>query len=212
MGEQKKKCLIIGSVPMENDHSLEELDLRDCFVICADGGYDNALKLGVVPNLLIGDFDSIKHELPTDVEMIRLKVEKDDTDMMAAVREGYHRGFRDFILTGALGGERFDHSYANYCVLQCLNRMNCSAVIADGKRRVFFLNGGKLTVNSMQGATVSVFPFGCSSCTVSYTGMQYPLSRAVLYSYSPLGVSNRIVSREASVIVHSGGALVMVLP
>ncbi len=54
--------------------------------ICADGGYDNAVKFGVIPDLLIGDFDSVQNSLPEDVETIRLKVEKDDTDTLAAVQ------------------------------------------------------------------------------------------------------------------------------
>lgn len=179
-------------------------------MICADGGYDNAVKFGIVPDLLIGDFDSVQNSLPDEVETIRLKIEKDDTDTLAAVKEGIQRGYREFELVGVLGGSRIDHSYANLCVLQYLGSQGCKAVIKDGQRKVFLLNGGRLTLSGMKGSTVSVFPFGCASCEVSYTGLQYPLEQAILYSNIPLGVSNCVIEESAQIIVHNGDALIIV--
>lgn len=209
MAKERKICLVIGSVPVE-DNIFQNVDMQERFVICADGGYDNAVKFGIQPNLIIGDFDSLQNKLPDDVETIRLKIEKDDTDMLAAVKEGIQRGYRRFELVGALGGERFDHSFANLCVLQYLGSQGCKAVMKDGLRQVFLLNGGRLTLSKVKGSTVSVFPFGCASCEVSYTGLQYPLEQAILYSNIPLGVSNHVVEDTAQIIVHSGDALVIV--
>ncbi|MCI1955341.1 MAG: thiamine diphosphokinase [Oscillospiraceae bacterium] len=209
MAKKREICVIIGSAPMDRD-AFQDVDMQERFVICADGGYDNAQKLGIRPDLLIGDFDSIQNRLPENVETIRLKIEKDDTDTLAAVKEGLQRGYRRFELGGVLGGDRFDHSYANLCVLQYLSSQGCKAVILDGSRKVFLLKGGRLTLSRMKGCTVSVFPFGCSSCEVTYTGLQYPLRQAILYSEVPLGVSNCITDDMAQIIVHSGDALVIV--
>lgn len=208
MAEKRKICIIIGSVPI-TENPFENADMQSCFVICADGGYDNAVKFGVIPNLLIGDFDSVQNNLPEDVETIRLKVEKDDTDTLAAVREGMRRGYREFELFGVLGGERFDHSFANLCVLQYLASQGCKAVIFDGLNRAFLLQGGRLTLSGMKGATLSVFPFGCASCEVTYSGLQYPLKHATLHCEIPLGVSNRIDKETAQVTIHSGSALIL---
>lgn len=208
--EQKREiCVIIGSAPVE-ENPLGRVDRKNCSVICADGGYDNAVRFGIVPDLLIGDFDSVGSPLPADVETIRLQVKKDDTDLLAAVKEGVRRGFRSFVLTGVLGGERFDHSFANLCVLQFLAAQGCRAFIEQDRCRVFLLRGGRLTLSGEKGCTVSVFPFGCASCEVSYMGLQYPLTHALLSSEVPLGVSNRVSADRAQIIVHSGDALIIV--
>jgi thiamine pyrophosphokinase len=209
MAEMKKICAVFGSAPIA-ENPFEALERRERFVVCADGGYDSALKFGIVPDLLIGDFDSVQSALPEGVETIRLKPQKDDTDMLAAVKEGMKRGYRTFELYGALGGERFDHSFANLCVLQYLAAQGCKAAAFDGSNRAFLLRGGRLTLSGMQGATLSVFPFGCASCEVTYSGLQYPLKNAVLHSEIPLGVSNRVVEDAAQITVHSGSALVLV--
>ena len=115
MGNEMKRCIILGSAPVEDGGIFDRFDAQDAFLICADGGMDTARKYGIHPDLLIGDFDSMQGSLPDGIETIRLKPEKDDTDLLAAVREGLQRGYREYILLGALGGERFDHSYANLC-------------------------------------------------------------------------------------------------
>ncbi|WP_411676666.1 thiamine diphosphokinase [Caproicibacter sp.] len=209
MGE-KVICMVIGSVPIDSAKNFGEYKPEDCFVICADGGLENANRFQIRPDLLIGDFDSYRGELPGQVETIRLAVEKDETDTLAAVKEGIRRGFRQFALFGVLGGKRFDHSYANLCVLQYLSRQGCKSVLVGEFCRVFLICGGRLTLNGMRGATVSVFPFGCPACRVSYIGMKYPLTKSVLHSDDPLGVSNRIEAEEARVSVHDGDALILV--
>ena len=127
---------------------------------------------------------------------------------MAAVREGLQRGYQEYILLGALGGERFDHSYANLCVLQFLAHEGCRAVLAEKGTYIFLLREGQTEpLLQLRGATFSAFPFGCPDCTVSYEGMQYPLTRKPLRSDFPLGVSNRILSDQAAVTVHQGEML-----
>jgi len=207
---QKVTCMVIGSVPMEKQEIFDEYNPKDCFVVCADGGLENANRFHIRPDLVIGDFDSYRGELPGAVETIRLKVEKDETDMFAAVKEGMRRGFRQFVLLGGLGGERFDHSYANLCVLQYLCHQGCKAVLIGENSRLFLISGGRLILNRMKGAIVSVFPFGCPACRVSYIGMKYPLTKAVLHSDDPLGVSNLIEAEEARVSIEDGDALILV--
>lgn len=204
------KCIIIGSAPSDISTLIKDFDIEHSYIICADGGLDNALRNNIKPDLLIGDFDSIQTQIPNDVETIRLPTEKDDTDMMAAIKEAINRGFDDFVLLGAFSG-RPDHSYANLCAMQFLSVQGCKAVLADISCFVFLLNKGKLVLNDFKGRTVSVFPFGDYSCTVSYEGMKYPLSEACISSCNPLGVSNEIISDEAYIIVHSGSAVIFLL-
>ncbi|TQI65697.1 thiamine diphosphokinase [Clostridium sp. KNHs216] len=210
MEYEMKKCVIIGSSPCEYGGILNEIDRDHSFIICADGGLDVALEHHLTPDLLIGDFDSVKNELPKNIETIRLNKEKDDTDMMAAIKEAIKRGYRDFTLFGALGG-RIDHSFSNFCALQYLASQGCKAVIADRDCRVFLLSGGRLTLSGLKGRMISVFPFGVGFCTVSYEGMKYPLREASISSAYPLGVSNEITEDQAQIFVHSGNALIFLL-
>ena len=71
-----KKCMIIGAVPMESDAVFKEFDPAEHFVICADGGYDNAVRFGIRPDLVIGDFDSAKQRPPKEVRTVTLPVHK----------------------------------------------------------------------------------------------------------------------------------------
>lgn len=210
MANKMKTCMIIGSAPIEDGAIFQEFSADEAYVICADGGLDTALANGISPNLIIGDFDSVVAVPPDNIEIIRLPVAKDDTDMMAAIKEGFRRGYDNFVLLGALGG-RFDHSYANLSALAYIVSLGGRAVLADNNCKIFLIHSSRITLTKMEGCTISVFPFGCPSCTVSYQGMLYPLTEHCLHSDTPLGVSNKIVQNTAEIIVHSGDALVIVL-
>ncbi len=211
MAAEKQKCMIIGASPILDGRVFQEFDPKDYFVICADGGYETALKLGVVPDLVVGDFDSAQKRPPASLRTLVLPVEKDVTDTMFAALKGLAKGLRDFVLLGCLGGPRFDHSLASIETLLYLRDHGAWGFLADERTKVFLLREEKLRITKLKGATVSVFPYGCPTCTVSYTGLQYPLTRGSLTVGGLLmGVSNSIVSDDAEIKVHSGTALVAV--
>ena len=205
----QRNCLIIGSVE-EPDGALLREYAKDAFIICADGGWDNARRCGITPHLLVGDFDSVRSELPQGIETIRLPEKKDDTDMLFAVREGFRRGCTSFWLTGAVGGARFDHSIANLSVLYFIASRGGKGAILSSTCDVFLLMEGRLTLTEMAGRTVSVFPFAGPRCTVSYQGLEYPLTAYPLSADLPLGVSNRVLGQRAEIHLHEGVALVIV--
>lgn len=203
--------MIIGASPILDGRVFQEFDPKDYFVICADGGYETALKLGLVPDLVVGDFDSAQKRPPASLRTLVLPVEKDVTDTMFAALKGLAKGLRDFVLLGCLGGPRFDHSLASIETLLYLRDHGAWGFLADERTKVFLLREEKLRITKLKGATVSVFPYGCPTCTVTYTGLQYPLTRGSLTVGGLLmGVSNSIVSDDAEIKVHSGTALVAV--
>ena len=211
MAAEKQKCMIIGASPILDGRVFQEFDPKDYFVICADGGYETALKLGLVPDLVVGDFDSAQKRPPASLRTLVLPVEKDVTDTMFAALKGLAKGLRDFVLLGCLGGPRFDHSLASIETLLYLRDHGAWGFLADERTKVFLLREEKLRITKLKGATVSVFPYGCPTYTVSYTGLQYPLTRGSLTVGGLLmGVSNSIVSDDAEIKVHSGTALVAV--
>lgn len=211
MAAEKQKCMIIGASPILDGRVFQEFDPKDYFVICADGGYETALKLGVVPDLVVGDFDSAQERPPASLRTLVLPVEKDVTDTMFAALKGLAKGLRDFVLLGCLGGPRFDHSLASIETLLYLRDHGAWGFLADERTKVFLLREEKLRITKLKGATVSVFPYGCPTCTVTYTGLQYPLTRGSLTVGGLLmGVSNSITANDAEIKVHSGTALVAV--
>ncbi len=203
--------MIIGAAPLDSRRLFKEFDPRHYYVICADAGYETALKAGVQPDLVVGDFDSAKEPPPKDVKSVNLPVDKDVTDAMFAVMKGFSLGFGSFLLLGCLGGKRFDHTLANLEVLQYIREHGGHGIMADDHTKIFLLHDEKLKMTSMVGATVSVFPYNGSSCLVSYYGLRYPLNHEQLScGCLPMGVSNQIVSDPAEVRVHNGSALVVV--
>lgn len=203
--------MIIGASPVSDRRIFKEFDPKHYFVICADAGYETALKAGIQPDLIVGDFDSAKEPPPETVKCLTLPVEKDVTDTMYAVMKGFSMGFRSFLLLGCTGGSRFDHTLANLEVLQYIRDHGGHGIMADQHIKIFLLHDERLKITGMNGATVSVFPYNGSTCTVSYAGLKYPLYREQLACGNlPMGVSNQVTGDPAEIRVHSGTALVVV--
>ena len=193
MATKKQECMIIGASPIENEAIFKEFPPEKYYVICA-------AKYNIVPDLIVGDFDSAKVPPQKNRKVLTLPVKKDVTDTMYAVMKGLAKGFRQFVLLGCLGGPRFDHSLANLEVLQYIRHT-----------KVFLIQDSRLRLTEMKGATVSVFPFGEPRCTVSYKGLLYPMDHETLTSGGVLmGVSNSIVEDAAEIRVYSGTALIVV--
>lgn len=208
-----KKCMIIGASPLSDGSVFKEFNPKDYIVICADGGYDTAIKHKIRPDYIVGDFDSSAIKPDSRMKNVHiLPVEKDVTDTMYAALLGLKLGCKDFILVGCTGGPREDHTMANYNVMLYIANKGGWAVMVDNIAQTFLLRGRKITITGMNGKTVSVFPFGTNSCNVSYNGLKYPMDEKDLTVGDTLmGVSNVIVSDRAEIKVHIGCALVMLM-
>lgn len=208
-----KKCMIIGAAPIKNGNIFKEFNPKDYYVICADGGYDVAVKYKIKPDFIVGDFDSTKLKIDENLKNIKvLPIEKDVTDTMYAAFVGLKLGYRDFIMVGCLGGNRYDHTMANYNVMLFIANKGGSAVMVEDKSSAFLLRGRKLRLSQMKGDIISVFPFGTNACTVSYSGLKYPMDEETLVMGDNLmGVSNEIISDIAEIKVHAGCALIIMV-
>ena len=207
-----KRCMIISAVPLESGKVFEEFNPKDYIVICADAGYETAEKYNVKADYIVGDFDSAEKKPEPSENVHILPVEKDVTDTMYAAMLGLHLGCREFIIVGGNGGERADHTIANYNVMLFIANKGGFAVMVDDNSQTFLLKGRKLTLTEMNGKTVSVFPFGTNTVNLTYKGLKYPLTREDLKMGDTLmGVSNEITSDVAEIMVNSGVALVIVL-
>ncbi len=202
----EKRCIIVGGGDFEPSllPEREEGDL----LIAADSGYAALEKMGISPDICIGDFDSLGYE-PRECETVRLPVEKDDTDMVAAARFGMERGYTRFIFLGVLGGERFSHSIAAVQTLGWLLKQGVQSEIIARGCRVRAVNDLFEWPASARGS-LSVFALG-GEAVVSMEGLKYSLCRHRLDIF-PLGVSNSFVGSPAYIQVYEGSVLVVEEP
>lgn len=199
-------------------------------VVAADGGYRALYSLGYMPDLLLGDFDSLGDvPLPADLPVVRFPVRKDDTDTGLALRHGLDLGFRDFALYGCAGG-RVDHLLANFQSMARVSRLGATVRLAAPDYDAWSLTGpgpsgpapatpdalalapaAVLALPPRPGGTlVSVFCQGDRAEGVTLAGLAYPLSDAALTGDFPLGVSNRrLDGQRATVAVRRGTLLIL---
>ena len=177
-------------------------------VLAADAGYRICRQEGITPDLLLGDFDSM--DQPADFDhVLRVPVEKDDTDTMLAVKTGLEHGCGEFYLYGGTGGKRLDHTLANLQTLLYLRRRGARGYLYDNDFVWTAIENETLTVEqTVEWGLLSVFSLEGRAAGIDEAGVQYPLSRASLTAEFPLGVSNHIIAPKARITVRQGALLV----
>ena len=175
-------------------------------VIAADGGLVHTDALGITPQIVLGDFDSLGYT-PEGANVF--PVEKDDTDAMLAVRKGLELGCDRFLLYGSLDGPRLDHTVANFGVLQFLADHGATGYLIGKEHIVTVVKNGEITFPATAVGIVSVFCMGCDAEGVTIQGLQYPLENGTLSAGFPLGVSNHFVGQPARISVENGSLLVI---
>ena len=197
------KCVIFCAA--EFDDLILPLAQED-FLIAADGGLKHLQKLGIRPDEILGDFDSLGY-VPADSRVF--PVEKDDTDAMLAARRGLERGFREFLFYGSLDGPRLDHTVANFQTLQFLADHGASGYLIGKHQLATVVKNGSILFPAGCEGTVSVFCLGADAEGVTLRGLHYPLENGTLTCGFPLGVSNHFTGKAASVTVEKGSLLVI---
>ena len=186
--------------------TLAEPIQKDDFIMAADGGLAHIEKLGLTPDGILGDFDSLGY-VPQGAKVF--PVEKDDTDAMLAVRQGLALGYRRFLLYGSLDGPRLDHTVANFQTLQFLADRGAEGWLVGRDYLVTVVKNKTLRLPEKAGGIVSVFCMGEDAEGVTIQGLQYSLENGTLSSGFPLGVSNHFTEQPAAVSVKNGSLLVL---
>ncbi len=190
------KCVIFCagafSAPAE---ALTEED----YIIAADGGLRHTQALGLTPDAILGDFDSLGY-IPEGARVF--PVEKDDTDAILAIRHGLERGFREFILYGSLDGPRLDHTLANIQALRFLADRGARGRLVGLNQTVLLLPRGTLEFPAAMQGDISVFALEEAE-DVTILGLQYELRQGRLSPGYPLGCSNHFVGRPARITTRS---------
>lgn len=205
MAKKMNRCVIICASPFNQPNFIKNFIRDDDFIICADGGYDITLKIGIKPNIIIGDFDSLSVKENISTKKIILPVEKDDTDSIFCIKYAIKLGYKEFAILGATGG-RSDHLYSNLFLLKYLYKKNCIGVIADKYNNIYYTENN-LELKS-KNRTVSILPFGCQSACVTLIGFKYKADNLIMTSHFPIGISNIANSDISYIKVHDGGVIV----
>lgn len=201
--------VIFGAVPCGDWHFLQDYLDGDVKVYCADGGLSGALAAGLKPALVVGDWDSGGHPVagvPCEV----LPVEKDLTDLQAAMELALRDGCTELVLCGCLGGRRLDHTVFNLLLLEWLKDRGGRGIIVDGESETRLVDGEEVVLSGgPRYHYLSLAPLDRFLTGVTMEGVKYPLHDAVLTRGDTLSVSNEQTAPEARIRVGAGRALLI---
>lgn len=197
------RCVIFGAAAF--DALLLPIQ-KDDLIIAADGGVTHCAQIGLTPDVILGDFDSLGY-IPEGAQVF--PVEKDDTDVMLAVRCGLDRGFREFVIYGGMDGPRLDHTMANFQTLSYLRKQDARGYLIGKNHISTVIQNETAAFSADASGIVSVFCLGKDASGVTIRGLKYSLENGSLTADFPLGVSNHFVGEEATISVEHGSLLLI---
>ncbi|MCR4632366.1 MAG: thiamine diphosphokinase [Treponema sp.] len=207
-----KRCVIVSAGQIENFRLVQNQLLEDDFFIFCDGGLSYASALGVVPDIVVGDFDSCDEKLLAEYEgksqIIKLPRVKDDTDTFYAVKYALKLGFDSFLLLGSMGA-RFDHALGNVSILLFLFKHGKNAILIDDYSKMQIV-GEKSVFIPNDCAYFSLITIAGDVSGVTIKNAKYLLQDASLSCDFQLGISNEVLpGKTAEVSVKDGNILLV---
>ena len=208
------KAIIIANGQIHDGDFYRSLVAPTDLVICADGGASNALALGLQPQVVVGDLDSLDESLRYRLEkehcqFIVHPARKDETDLELAIKYAVEQGAQEIFILGALG-YRLDHALANVLLLALPELRSVKARILDGRQEVFLIRG-EVLIEGQVGDTLSLLPLTEEVTGIYTEGLEYPLENGTLYLGPALGVSNTLTAPQAWVRVGQGLLLATII-
>ncbi len=200
------KCIIIsgGVFDIPSDYIIGEND----FVIACDKGYEYAKRGCIVPDIILGDFDSYDGIIEEASNVLRYNKEKDDTDTMIALKLAISKGYKRIDLLSALGG-RLDHLYSNVSLLRYALGNNVDCRIISNDEIVFLIKNGEIELEKIDGFSLSVFSMSDFCTGVSIKGAKYEVNEIDLTNDCPIGVSNEWQENVVNISVKEGILLII---
>ncbi len=208
------RAIIIANGQIHEGDFYRSLVVPTDLVICADGGASNALALGLQPQVVIGDLDSLDSNLQAQLEadgcqVLAYPARKDETDLELALRYAIERGVDEILILGALGG-RIDQTLANVLLLALPELRYVKAKILGGRQEVSLIRDAAL-IEGQVGDTFSLLPLTEEVTGIYTEGLEYALENATLYLGPSRGISNVLTSSQARVRIDRGLLLAVVI-
>ncbi len=221
-----KHTLIITSYLEGLDYAKEKIKkMNYTDIICADGGYNIAKKLDLIPSIVIGDFDSFENDnlsneseaskneisyyinknTKSNIKVIKLPKEKDLTDTEAALQLAIDNKSEQISIIGGLG-RRFDHTMGNIALLKkyAISNSALSIKIIDGLNQIEIVNAGNYELEKNGYKYIGLIPITDEISEISSKGLKYNLLNQDLQSTSTLGLSNEFTDETAKISFKQG--------
>lgn len=206
-----KKGLIISSGKINDYVLLEELIYENDYIVCADGGLDHIMQIDKIPNIILGDLDSIsdlaiKYISDKNIEIEKFPSIKDNTDTELAIIHLVNKGIDNITLIGGTG-TRLDHTLANILLMKRFNNNDKVLRIIDDNNIINYVVDD-IRIERKDNKFISIIPLNYEGITVSLSGFKYPLDHKFIEFSSTLGISNEIIDDIGVITIHKGEALV----
>ena len=206
----EKKVWIFANGLLPENSALKTMIHSGAWLVAVDGGYRLMKKLGLMPELVIGDLDSLSEAELEEIQSARIPiqrfpVEKDEIDLELAINAALDRGKQPLRIACALGG-RLDQQAANLALLARPDLAGLDVRLEDGETEVWIIRK-ESAVTGTPGDLVSLLPVGGPAHGVTTEGLKYPLHNETLYPYRTRGISNVLIGEEAWVKITDGAVL-----
>jgi thiamine pyrophosphokinase len=201
------RAILFANGDLNNLDLARRLIRPDDLLIAADGGARHVVGMGLIPSVLIGDFDSINDEeldkfSRAGASLYHHPPEKNETDLELALDYALKTGCAPILILGAYGG-RLDQSLG---ILSLISSPACIAAnvrVDDGQTEAFFIDK-QAEISGKPGDTVSLLAWGNPAEGITTENLQYPLNAETLSPHRTRGVSNLMTAEKASVSLKSG--------
>ncbi len=205
------RAIIVANGLPEAGERYDDLVQPGDLVIAADGGAVVARQMGLEPQVVIGDMDSLPAEVRSQLEQrgcqfIHHPARKDETDAELAMRYALQQGPQELVFLGASGG-RLDHLLANIFLLGMPELAGIKARIIAGSTEVWLVRDG-VEIEGRPGDIVTLLPLGQDAAGIHTEGLEYALHDDVLPFGAARGVSNVMTSATARITLRKGQLLV----
>lgn len=182
-------------------------------IICADGGTVYALSLGLKPDVVIGDFDSLNKKRleklkKENVQIKTYATEKDETDSELVLQYAIKQGFTDLVIFGWMG-TRLDHVFANL-TLFAEQKRDIQITIVEPEQTLYIVKSS-ISLSGRKGEYVSLIPLKGDVDGISTKGLKWKLHSETLYFGKTRGISNEFTGKTAKITVKKGMLLVIKL-
>ena len=203
------RILIVANGTIAPEANLPIRAKQTDFLIAVDGGADHCVAAGVIPDIVIGDLDSISlrslnRMKRAEIKILSYPVEKDFTDLELALKYAVNQWEGEIVILGGLG-TRWDMSLANLMLLGADFLKNRVVRMITGNQEAVLLRAGQqITIYGKIGSIVSLVPLSLDAKGITTQGLRYPLDNETLVFTATRGVSNQLRSKEATVYLRSG--------
>jgi thiamine pyrophosphokinase len=206
------RAIIFANGELPDVKIVQGLLQPDDLLIGADGGTMHIFNMGLIPDAVIGDMDSIPGSAlsrltSSNIEINLYPADKNETDLELALEYAINSGIREILLLAAMGG-RLDHALSNISLLADPRLLELNVRMDDGVEELFFCRD-QAQVRGSSGDIVSLIPWGGEVTGIVTGNLKWPLQEETLFPHKSRGVSNEMLAEEASIKIKSGLLLIV---